>query len=97
MTALEFLISLRPAIPFSVETPCKLMSNGELRRHIQQGGVLINTERVAATEQIDFPVFSVVFFPDCLPPVVMPFVAFTNRFQFCTGWVVFAVHFGGAR
>lgn len=39
------------------------MSNGELRRHITQGGVLINGERITCDEQIDFPVFSVVFFP----------------------------------
>ncbi len=47
----------------SVEQGCKAMSGGELRRHIQQGGVLINTERVQPDELVDFPVFSVVFFP----------------------------------
>jgi hypothetical protein len=39
------------------------MSNGELRRHIQQGAVLVNGERVTPQEEIDFPVFSLVFFP----------------------------------
>jgi hypothetical protein len=39
------------------------MSNGELRRHMQQGGVLVNTERVTPDEPMDFPVFSLVFFP----------------------------------
>lgn len=39
------------------------MSNGELRRVIQQRGVLINTEPVEVSEEIDFPVFSIVFFP----------------------------------
>jgi tyrosyl-tRNA synthetase len=47
----------------SVEVPCKQMSKAELRRHIQQGGVLVNHERVEPTEEIDFPVFSLVFFP----------------------------------
>ncbi len=68
MNALEFLKGLRPAIPMSVEQNGseegpRPMSNGELRRHIQQGGVLINAERVAVDESIDFPVFSIVFFP----------------------------------
>lgn len=63
MNALQWLISLRPAIPMSVERPGTAMSNGELRRHITQGGVLVNGERITADEQIDFPVFSLVFFP----------------------------------
>jgi len=39
------------------------MSNAELRRLIQQRGVLINTEPVEISEEIDFPVFSIIFFP----------------------------------
>jgi hypothetical protein len=62
-TVTEFLKSLRPAIPMSIEKPCTQMSNGELKRHVQQGGVLINGERVTENEVIDFPVFSIVFFP----------------------------------
>lgn len=63
MNALQWLNSLRPALPMSIEHPCKPMSNGELRRHMQQGGVLVNGEKVAPDERIDFPVFSLVFFP----------------------------------
>jgi len=63
VNALQFLISLRPAIPMSIEKPCLPMSNGELRRLIQQGAVLINSERFSPDEVIDFPVFSLVFFP----------------------------------
>lgn len=63
MNALSFLNSLRPALPLSIEAPCKPMSNGELKRHMQQGGVLINTEKIKPDELINFPVFSVVFFP----------------------------------
>lgn len=63
MNALEFLNSLRPALPMSIEKPCERMSNGELRRHMAQGGVLVNGERISPEEKIDFPVFSLVFFP----------------------------------
>jgi len=69
LTALAWLNSLRPALPLSIEqpptkeTPAQPMSNGELKRHMQQGGVLVNGERVAPDELIDFPVFSLVFFP----------------------------------
>ena len=64
MTALQWLNSLRPALPMSVEQGCKQMSNGELRRLIQQGGIQVNAERIAPDEKIDFPVFSLVFFPN---------------------------------
>ena len=63
MNALQWINSLRPALPMSIETPGKSMSNGELKRHMQQGGVLVNGEKVAPDERIDFPVFSLVFFP----------------------------------
>ena len=63
MNALQWLNSLRPALPMSIETPGKLMSNSELKRHMQQGGVLVNSEKVAPDEAIDFPVLSLVFFP----------------------------------
>ena len=63
MNALQWLNNLRPALPMSIESPCKEMSNGELRRHIKQGGVLLNAEQVLPKEEINFPVFSLVFFP----------------------------------
>lgn len=69
LTALQWLNSLRPALPLSIENPptkenpAQPMSNGELKRHMQQGGVLVNGERIAPDERIDFPVFSLVFFP----------------------------------
>lgn len=47
----------------SIEKPCTIMTNGELRRHIEQGGVLFNHEKVSVNEEIDFPVFSLIFFP----------------------------------
>jgi len=69
MTALQWLNSLRPALPLSIENPptkenpAQPMSNGELKRHMQQGGVLVNGERIAPDDRIDFPVFSLVFSP----------------------------------
>lgn len=66
MNTLQYLNNLRPALPFSSEQPCTLMSNGELRRICRQGGVLINGEKVDELEVIDFPVFSLVFFPRSL-------------------------------
>jgi hypothetical protein len=64
VNVLTFLNNLRPAIPFSVETPCKLASNGELRRWCKNKAVIINTETVDWDEIVDFPVFSIVFFPN---------------------------------
>ena len=63
MNTIQFLNSLRPAIPMSVEKPCTLASNGELKRWCNDKAVIINGEPVSATEEIDFPVFSLVFFP----------------------------------
>jgi len=63
LTALQYLISLRPALPMSAENPCTHASNSEIRRWMQQGAVLCNGERLEPNEPIDFPVFSLVFFP----------------------------------
>lgn len=63
MTALEYLISLRPALPMSVEQPCRVASNGELRRWLRDGAVLVNGERWEAAEEIAPIRWSVVFFP----------------------------------
>lgn len=60
---LTYLNSLRPALPFSTEKPCTLVSNSELRRWISNGSILINAERIVWDELVDFPVFSIVFFP----------------------------------
>lgn len=63
MNILQYLNTLRPAIPLSVEKPCTVMSNGELRRLIEQRGVLVNHEPVKPLEELDFPVYSLIFFP----------------------------------
>lgn len=63
MNTLSYLNNLRPAIPYSAEKPCTQCSNSELRRWLQNGSVLINGEKAAWDEEIDYPVFSLVFFP----------------------------------
>lgn len=71
MNALSYLNTLREmrALPTSSERPkdkdgvVQWPSQSELRRWCQQGAVLFNTETVAWDEEIDFPVFSLVFFP----------------------------------
>ena len=51
VTALVWVNSLRPALPLSIEHPptkdnaAQPISNGELKRHTQQGGLLVNGER----------------------------------------------------
>ena len=61
---LEWLNNLRPALPMSAEHPCSIMSNGELRRHIKQGGILLNGRHISIDEDIDpRSVTSLVFFP----------------------------------
>ncbi len=65
MTILDFIISLRPAVPFSTERPCKEASNSEIRRWLKNHSISINGERLHdPNEPLDFPVFSLVFFPN---------------------------------
>lgn len=63
MNVLTYLNSMRPSLPYSAEKSCTLVSNAELRRWLQNGSVLINHEKFAWDELIDFPIFSLVFFP----------------------------------
>lgn len=44
MNILTFLISLRPAMPRSIERPPAELTNSELRRLLQNRAVLINGE-----------------------------------------------------
>jgi hypothetical protein len=63
MKALDYILQLKPAIPYSTEKPGTLASNSEIRRWITSGAIIINTERFTIDEEIDFPVFSLIFFP----------------------------------
>lgn len=64
MNVLQFLISLRPAVPMSVEKPGKLASNSELRRWIKDGSVTLNGERWTPEEEVPPYRWSIVFFPN---------------------------------
>jgi hypothetical protein len=64
MNALSFVLSLRPAVPMSIERPCEPASNREVRRWMRDGAVLINAQRVLPDAQIERDdVRSLVFFP----------------------------------
>lgn len=64
MNALAFLNSLRPALPMSVERPCTPASNGEVKRWMQNGAVLLNGRKLQVTDQVAPPeVESLIFFP----------------------------------
>jgi len=64
-TVLDFLISLRPMLPYSSEHPGKPASNSEVRRWCNSGGmILLNGEPVTKADQpIQYPVTQLVFFP----------------------------------
>lgn len=68
MNVLTYLNTLRPALPCSAEQPfdgenkMRQMSNGELRRHLASGAILINGERFAWDSTVPH-VTSLVFFP----------------------------------
>ena len=64
-TVLEYILSLRPALPFSITTK-QVATNMEVRRWFEQKAIVINSEPVTAQtakEPMNFPVFSLVFFP----------------------------------
>jgi len=61
MIALKWLKQF--ILPMSLEKPCTQVSNSELKRWIRSGSVLWNGEKCEVDEEIDFPVFSLVFFP----------------------------------
>ena len=66
VTAIEWLRSLGPALPLSpikTQGAFRRMSNSDLRRACEQSTVLINGEAVKYNELMDFPIFSLVFFP----------------------------------
>jgi ribose 1,5-bisphosphokinase PhnN len=56
------LDALRPALPFSTEG-CHEATKSEIRRWLKNGSVVVNGERMVLDELIDFPIFSLVFFP----------------------------------
>ena len=67
VTVSQWLKNLEPALPLSPikekDGSFKRMSNSDIRRACEQRSVLINGEPVEPFEVLDFPVFSLVFFP----------------------------------
>ena len=63
MNALSFILQLRPAIPMSLEKPCTIASNSEVKRWLDGGMVEVNKIRPKAIDKINFPISSIVFFP----------------------------------
>jgi hypothetical protein len=63
MKALDFVVRLRPAVPMSLERPCREASNSEIRRWLDGGMIEINGGRPKAMDKLNFPIKSLVLFP----------------------------------
>lgn len=63
MQALEFILSMRPAVPFSIEKGCQEATNSEIRRWLKSKAIVINGETPDWNDEIVFPVTQLVFFP----------------------------------
>lgn len=63
ITSLAFILRLHSICHFWSHETQRKASNSEIRRWIENGSVLFNTEKVKCNELIDFPVFSLVMFP----------------------------------
>lgn len=62
MTALEIIKEIG-VIPMSVEKPCTVPSNSEIRRWLDQQAVIINGKKPKANDKVEFPITQLVFFP----------------------------------
>lgn len=63
ITALQFLIGMRPYVPMSVEKPNTVPSNSELRRWLQQKSVCVNGATPQPDDLIELPVKQLQYFP----------------------------------
>lgn len=64
MTALEFIISLRPAVPMGFQGTKPIeASNGQIRRWLQDKAIIINGTKPGPQDEIQYPITQVVFFP----------------------------------
>jgi hypothetical protein len=64
MQALEFVLSMRPAVPFSVEKACEIATNSEVRRWFKNKAIRINGASPNWNDNIKLPVTELVFFPN---------------------------------
>lgn len=63
MQALEFILSMRPAVPFSIEKACMEATNSEIRRWFKNKAIRINGMCPDWNDSVTFPVTDLVFFP----------------------------------
>lgn len=63
-TVIDFLVSIRPSIPFSTERVGTVASNSEIRRWCNNGGVVLNGVAVGHSDLLACDVSSLVFFPN---------------------------------
>jgi len=64
MTAIDYLKSLpRGWLPKSVERGIKPPSNGDLKRWLNMGAVIINNVHPKLMDKISFPIKELIFFP----------------------------------
>lgn len=64
MNVLTYLLSLRPAMPTSIEKPPAQMSNGEVRRLLKNKAIMINGD-TDWTPEDELPcwVWQLIYFP----------------------------------
>ncbi len=62
MTAWEFICTFMPIA--SREKPGSMATRSEIKRWIQNKAVRFNAETVEWNEEIDFPIISLVLFPE---------------------------------
>lgn len=63
MQALQFIISMRPALPYSIEKSCLLATNSEIRRWFNNKAIRINGVFPGWDDEVEFPINDLVFFP----------------------------------
>jgi hypothetical protein len=63
LTALQYMTRINAMGPFWNYDENKPASNSALRRWLEQGAILFNSERIMPLDLIDFPIYSLVMFP----------------------------------
>ncbi len=61
MTAYEYLKSF-DHLPMSIERPCTIPSNSEVKRWLKNGAVIINGKKPKPNDEIEFPITELVYF-----------------------------------
>lgn len=65
MNAYQYLIQHRQYLPYNVGKDHKgVASNSDIRRILNNHGVVINGQRPTEKDEIEFPVVQLVFFPN---------------------------------